>query len=93
MQQVFYRLQENVPNANAQKPLAAIERNVLASSKSGHLVADFFSHSGSTLLACEIHGRRCVSMDLDPVYCELSIRRLENYRKTKKLGWQDSSPF
>jgi DNA modification methylase len=93
LQQVFYRLEENVPYAYAQKPLAAIERVVLASSKPGALVADFFSHSGTTLLAAEIHGRRCVSMDLDPVYCELSIRRLERYRATGKKGWQDEDPF
>jgi DNA modification methylase len=93
LQQVFYRLHENVPYAYAQKPLAAIERVVLASSDAGDVVADFFSHSGTTLLACEILGRRCLTMDTDPVYCELSIRRLEHFRKTGEKGWQDSDPF
>jgi DNA modification methylase len=93
LQQVFYRLHENVPYAYAQKPLESIERVVKASSQRGDVVADFFSHSGTTLLASEIQGRRCLSMDLDPVYCELSIRRLEHYRKTGKTGWQDQDPF
>lgn len=93
LQQVFYRLHENVPYAYAQKPLASIERIVLASSKKGAVVADFFSHAGTTLLASEILGRRCVTMDLDPVYCELSIRRLEHYRKSGRTGWQDQDPF
>jgi len=93
LQQVFYRLEENVPYAYAQKPLAAIERILLASSKKGACVADFFSHAGTTLLASEIHERRCLTMDIDPVYCELSIRRLEHFRKTGKKGWQDKNPF
>ena len=93
LQQVFYRLEENVPYAYAQKPLSAIERIVLASSVTGGLVADFFSHAGTSLLACEIHGRRALCMDIDPVYCELSIRRLERFRKLGKKGWQDQDPF
>ena len=30
---------------------------------------------------------------IDPVYCEITIRRLENYRKNGKTGWQNSNPF
>lgn len=93
LQQVFYRMQENVPYAYAQKPLAAIERIVLASSKKRDLVADFFAHAGTTLLACERQERRCFTMDLDPIYCELSIRRLEHFRKSGKTGWQMQDPF
>ena len=32
-------------------------------------------------------------MDYDPIYCEISLRRLENYREHKKTGWQNSNPF
>ena len=35
----------------------------------------------------------CVTMDIDPVFCEISLRRLENYRKTGRAGWQNSNPF
>jgi DNA modification methylase len=93
LQQVFYRMHENVPYAYAQKPLGAIQRVVEASSDLESLVADCFSHSGTTLLACETLGRRFVGMDKDPVFCELSIRRLEHFRKTGKTGWQDQDPF
>jgi len=30
---------------------------------------------------------------IDPIFAELSIRRLENFRKTGKLGWQWEIPF
>jgi len=93
IQQVFYRMEENVPGAYAQKPLKAISRIIEASSKKNNLVADFFSHSGATLLASEILGRKCYAMEIDPVFAELSIRRLERYRQTGKTGWQWNNPF
>jgi site-specific DNA-methyltransferase (adenine-specific) len=93
IQQVFYRMEENVSGCYAQKPLKAIERIVRASSVPGDLIIDFFSHSGTTLLAAEIHERRCFTNDIDPLFCEITIRRLEHYRKTGRTGWQNSHPF
>jgi site-specific DNA-methyltransferase (adenine-specific) len=93
VQQVFYRMEENVAGAYAQKPLKSIDRIVRTSSSSGDVVADFFSHSGTTLLAAEMLGRRCLTCDLDPVFAELTIRRLEHYRLTGKTGWQGANPF
>lgn len=93
IQQVFYRMEENVPGCYAQKPLKAIERIVSASSDPGDLLVDFFAHSGTTLLACEKLKRRCFTSDIDPVFAEITIRRLEHYRKTGQTGWQFKSPF
>ena len=93
IQQVFYRMEENVNGCYAQKPLKCIDRIIQASSDPTHLVVDFFAHSGTTLLASEILRRRCYTIDTDPVFCEISIRRLENYRKTGRLGWQNSHAF
>lgn len=93
IQQVFYRMEENVNGCYAQKPLRAIRRIVDASSSAGDTVLDFFAHSGTTLLAAEMAGRRCLTMDIDPVFCEVAIRRLEHYRATGKTGWQNSNPF
>ncbi len=93
IQQVFYRMEENVSGCYAQKPLAAMERIISASSMSGDVVLDSFAHSGTTLLACERLGRRARTADIDPVYCEISIRRLERYRRTGRLGWQNTNAF
>ena len=93
IQQVFYRMEENVPGAYAQKPLKSIKRIIEASSEKDNLVADFFSHSGVTLLASEMLNRKCYAMEIDPVFAELSIRRLEHFRKTGKTGWQWNNPF
>ncbi len=93
IQQVFYRMEENVPGTYAQKPLTAIERILLSSSRKNDLVADFFAHSGTTLIAAEKLGRRCITFDNDPLFAELTIRRLEHYRRTGKTGWQWGNPF
>jgi DNA modification methylase len=76
-----------------------IKRIIDASSLTAHesfkgdIVLDLFSHSGTTLLTSEIFGRRCFTSDLNPVFCEISLRRLENYRTNNKTGWQNSNPF
>lgn len=93
IQQVFYRMEENVNGCYAQKPLKTCERILRASSLENEVVIDFFCHSGSTLLSAEILGRKCYTVDSDPVYCEIAIRRLEHFRQTGKTGWQNSNPF
>jgi len=93
IQQVFHLMEENVSGCFAQKPLKALERIIATSSNKGDLVLDFFAHSGTTLLAAEILGRKCFTIDINPIYSEISIRRLENYRANKKTGWQLSNPF
>lgn len=93
VQQVFYRMEENVNGCYAQKPLKSIGRIIRASSNEKDIILDFFAHSGSTLLAAEQLGRRCFTLDTDPIFCEITIRRLERFRNTGKTGWQNSNPF
>lgn len=93
IQQVFYRMEENVSGCYAQKPLKSAQRILTAGSRPQDVVLDFFCHSGSTLLAAETLGRRCYTMDCDPVYAEIAIRRLERFRSTGKTGWQNGNPF
>lgn len=93
IQQVFHLMEENVNGCFAQKPLRAIERIIDVSSKPNDWVVDFFAHAGTTLIASEKLGRKCFTIDIDPVYCEITIRRLERYRKHGKTGWQNSNPF
>lgn len=93
IQQVFYRMEENVNGCYAQKPLKSAERIIQASSNEGDLIVDFFCHSASTLIAAEMKKRRCHTIDSDPVYCEIAIRRLERFRQAGKTGWQNGNPF
>ena len=93
IQQVFYRMEENVNGCYAQKPLKCVERIIQASSREKDLVIDFFSHSGTTAIASAKLNRRCYSMEIDPIFCEISIRRIERFLETGQTGWQNSNPF
>ena len=86
-------MEENVPGCYAQKPLKAIERIIESATNEGDLVIDFFSHSGTTLMAGELLNRKVYTLEIDPIFAELTIRRLENYRSTGKTGWQWKNPF
>ncbi len=46
-------------------------------SKSTNL--DLFGGSGSTLIACEKLGRRCFMMEIDEHYCDVIIKRWEDF--------------
>jgi len=37
--------------------------------------------------------RRCYTIDIDPIYCEIAIRRIEHFRATGKTGWRNGNPF
>jgi site-specific DNA-methyltransferase (adenine-specific) len=93
IQQVFYRMRENVPGCYAQKPLKAIERILKSGSKENQLIVDFFSHSGATLIAGEKMDRKVFTFDIDPIFAEITIRRIENFRQTGEPGWQWRNPF
>ena len=93
IQQVFYRMEENISGCYAQKPIKCIDRIIRASSTPNDLVIDFFAHSGTTLLASEILDRRCFTIDIDPIYAEIAIRRLERFRASGRIGWQNGHPF
>jgi site-specific DNA-methyltransferase (adenine-specific) len=93
IQQVFYRMQENVPGCYAQKPLKSIERIIQSGSNEQDCIVDLFCHSGTTLLAGERLHRKVFTCDNDPIYAEIAIRRLERFRKEGKTGWQWHTPF
>ncbi|MBQ9235419.1 MAG: site-specific DNA-methyltransferase [Alphaproteobacteria bacterium] len=59
-----------------QKPLALLERIILASTPKGAVVFDPFMGSGTTGVAALRLGRRFVGVDSEKQYCELARRRL-----------------
>lgn len=59
------------------KPIALIAHCMQMSSSQGDLVLDPFGGSGSTLIASEQTGRRCVTLEMDPRYADVIIQRWE----------------
>lgn len=60
------------------KPVALVARAVANSSGAGDVVLDLFGGSGTTMVACEQTGRSCLTMELDPKYCDVIVRRWEH---------------
>ncbi len=59
------------------KPTAMVADAILDCSKRGGIILDAFAGSGATLLAAERTGRRGRAIEIDPVYVDLCLRRLE----------------
>ncbi|NSO32884.1 DNA modification methylase [Enterococcus faecalis] len=60
-----------------QKPLSLIAIPVRNSSKRQDIVLDLFGGSGSTLMTCNQLDRRCYTLELDPLFCDVIIERFE----------------
>lgn len=70
------------------KPIALFDYQIKNNTKGGDIVLDLFGSSGTTIMACEQNGRKCYMMELDPKYCDVIIRRWEDFtgEKAKKIN-------
>jgi site-specific DNA-methyltransferase (adenine-specific) len=68
-----------------QKPIPLIEIALENSAKKKALVLDLFGGSGSTLIACEKTGRQARLMELDPRYCDVIVKRWEDFTGKKAI--------
>lgn len=73
-----------------QKPVALCEHGISNSSNDDGIVFDGFLGSGTTLIACEKLNRKCYGMEIDPHYCDVIIKRWEDYtgKKAELFGKQ-----
>ena len=65
------------------KPIKLLSYLINNSSKQEDLIFDSFLGSGSTLIACEKLDRICYGMELDPKYCDVIIKRWEQWTGEK----------
>nr|DAJ70188.1 MAG TPA: adenine specific DNA methyltransferase [Caudoviricetes sp.] len=73
------------------KPVELVERAINNSSKVGDIVLDGFGGSGSTLIAAEKTRRKARLMELDPKFCDVIVRRWEEYTGKKAELFQDNA--
>lgn len=64
---------------STQKPVALAEEAILYHTEPGQIVVDLYAGGGSTLIAAEKTGRSARVMELDPHYCDVIIRRWQDY--------------
>ena len=86
----------NIPKDSAnkyahptQKPVKLSEFAIRTTTERGGTVLDLFGGSGSTLIACEQLARRCCMMELDPRYCDVIIKRWEQFTGEKAVLLND----
>ena len=60
-----------------EKPVELAARAIAYSSREGENVLDLFGGSGSTMAACEQTNRTAYLMELDPLYCDVIIERIQ----------------
>jgi site-specific DNA-methyltransferase (adenine-specific) len=65
------------------KPVELMEYQILNNTKGQDVVLDLFGGSGSTLIACEKTGRKARLMELDPKYCDVIVKRWEEFTGKK----------
>lgn len=65
------------------KPIPLFDYQIKNSSKSGDKVLDLFGGSGTTLMACQQNGRKSYTMEYDPHYADVIIKRWEDFTGEK----------
>jgi DNA modification methylase len=76
-----------------QKPVELPERALNNSSKPGDRILDLFGGSGSTLIACEKTARQCRMMELDPKYCDVIVKRWQEFTGKQAVHEASGSLF
>lgn len=67
------------------KPVELMEYQILNNTKGSDLVLDLFGGSGSTMIAAEKIGRYARLMELDPKYCDVIVKRWEEFTGKKAV--------
>jgi DNA modification methylase len=76
---------EKVVGHTTPKPVGLVERAISNSSKGGDAILDLFGGSGSTMIACEKINRHARLMELDPKYCDVIVKRWEDFTGKKAV--------
>lgn len=74
---------EKVVGHTTPKPVALVEKAINNSSKGGDVILDLFGGPGSSLIACEKTNRHARLMELDPKYCDVIVKRWEDFTGKK----------
>ena len=75
------------------KPVELVERAIRNSSRPGNVVLDPFGGSGTTLVAAEKNGRTALLMELDPRYCDVIVKRWQEFTGKQAIHAETGKPF
>lgn len=75
------------------KPVALFEYQLLNNTKGGDIVLDSFGGSGTTMIAAEKNGRYSRLMELDPKYCDVIVKRWQDFTGQQAILDGDGRTF
>jgi DNA modification methylase len=84
---------ESVDGHTTPKPVDLIVNALNNSSKAKQIIIDLFGGSGSTLIACEKVGRFARLMELDPKYCDVIVKRWQDFTGKQATLESDGTTF
>jgi DNA modification methylase len=76
-----------------QKPVALMEWIIKRFNLSASTIADFFGGSGSTLIAAEKHGIDAYIMEFDPKFCDVIVKRWQDFTGKQAIHAETGEPF
>lgn len=82
---------------STQKPIALLERIILATTKYGDLILDPFSGTATTACAAKKWGRKFIGIEIDPTYHQAAMTRINQVHEelnfnNLKYGKYDLKP-
>lgn len=75
------------------KPIALLEDALLDLTRRGEIVLDPFLGSGTTMVAADRTGRVCRGIELDPLYCDVIVQRLQEVTGKDATLLETGEPF
>jgi DNA modification methylase len=76
-----------------QKPVALCEWGITNYTDKDASILDLFLGSGSTLMACEKTNRKCFGMEMSPDYCDVIIKRWQDFTGKIATHAETGKPF
>jgi DNA modification methylase len=78
---------------STQKPIECMKRPIENNSSPGQAVYEPFSGSGTTIIACEMTGRACYAVELNPAYVDVAVERWQNFTGKKAVHGESNQTF
>jgi DNA modification methylase len=76
-----------------QKPVALCEWGITNYTDKDASILDLFLGSGSTLMACEKTNRKCFGMEMSPDYCDVIVKRWQDFTGKIATHAETGKPF
>ena len=76
-----------------QKPVALCEWGITNYTEKNASILDLFLGSGSTLMACEKTNRKCFGMEMSPDYCDVIVKRWQDFTGKIATHAETGKPF